>query len=78
MEGVGGRWARWVMGIKESTWCDEQWLLYISCQSLNSTPETNIALYINLRKKAGKKKKKKKKKKKQGAARCPRPDTALA
>ena len=42
---MGGRWARWVMGIKEGT-CDEQWVLYVSDESLNSTPETNIALSV--------------------------------
>ena len=34
------------MGIKEDT-CDEHWVLYVSEESLNSTPETNIALYVN-------------------------------
>ena len=42
---VGGRWARCAMGIKEGT-CDEHWVLYISDESLNSTPKTNITLYI--------------------------------
>ena len=40
---MGGGWARWVMDIKEST-CDEH--TYVSDESLNSTPETNIAHYI--------------------------------
>ena len=31
------------MGTKEGTY-DEHWILYVSDQSLNSTPETNIAL----------------------------------
>ena len=39
-------WAKWVMGIKECT-CVEHWVLYVSDESLNSTPETNIALYVN-------------------------------
>ena len=39
-------WAKWVMCIKEST-CDEHWLLYVSTESLNSTPETNITLCVN-------------------------------
>ena len=43
---VSGRWVRWVMGTKEGT-CDEHWVLYVSDESLNSTPETNIALYVN-------------------------------
>ena len=34
------------MGIKEGT-CDEHWVLYVSDESLNSTPETNIILYVN-------------------------------
>ena len=44
---VGGWWARWVMGIKEGTCYDEHWVLYVSDESLSSTPETNIALYVN-------------------------------
>ena len=43
---VGGGWARWGMGHKEGT-CDEHWVLYVNDESLNSTPETNIALYVN-------------------------------
>ena len=43
---VGGRWAKWVMGVKEGT-CDEHWLLYVSDELLNSTPETNITIYVN-------------------------------
>ena len=35
---VGGAWARCVMVIKEGT-CDEHWVLYVSDESLNSTPE---------------------------------------
>ena len=46
MEEVGGGWARQVMGIEEGSY-DEHWVLYISDESLNSTPETNIALYGN-------------------------------
>ena len=47
MEGVGGGWARWVMGTKEDTCCHEDRVLYVSDESLNSTPETNIALCVN-------------------------------
>ena len=43
---VGG-WAKWVMGIKEGTCWDEPWVSYVSDESLNSTPETIIALYVN-------------------------------
>ena len=46
MEG-GGEWAKWVMGIKEGTCCDEHWMLYVSDESLNSTPETNAARYVD-------------------------------
>ena len=31
---------------KEGT-CDEHWVLYVSDESLNSTPKTNITLYVN-------------------------------
>ena len=37
---------KWVMGIKEDTY-DEHWLLYVSDESLNISPETNITLYVN-------------------------------
>ena len=43
----GGRWARWVTDTKEGTCCDEYWVLYVSDESLNSTPEANITLYVN-------------------------------
>ena len=46
MEGGGETWARQVMGTMEGT-CDEHWVLYVSYESLNSTPETNIALYVS-------------------------------
>ena len=44
--GVGLWWGNWVMGIKEGTHRDELWGLYTSDESLNSTPETNIALFV--------------------------------
>ena len=34
-------------GMKEGTCYDEHWVLCVSDESLNSTPETNIALYVN-------------------------------
>lgn len=34
------------MRIKECT-SDEHWLLYGSVESLDSTPETNITVYVN-------------------------------
>ena len=43
---MGGEWAKWVMGTKEGTCCDEHWMLYVSDESLNSTPE-NIRVYVN-------------------------------
>ena len=43
---VGRGWAKWIMGIKEGT-RDEHWMSYVSDESLNSTPETNITLYVN-------------------------------
>lgn len=42
--GLGG-WARWVMGIQEGIFWDEHWVWYVRDESLNSTPETSIALY---------------------------------
>ena len=46
--GVGehAEWVKQVRGSKECT-CDEHRVLYISDKSLNSTPETNIALFVN-------------------------------
>ena len=44
---MGGGWAKWVMGIKEGTHYNEQWVLYASDESLNSAPETNITLCVN-------------------------------
>ena len=35
------------MAITENTSCDEHWVLHVSNESLNSTPETNITLYVN-------------------------------
>ena len=45
--GLGGGWVKWVMGIKEGTCWQEHWVLYVSDESLNSTPETVITLYVN-------------------------------
>ena len=39
--------ARWVMGTKEGTCCDEHWVLYERDELLNSTPEISTALYVN-------------------------------
>lgn len=51
-----GEWAKRVMGIKEGTH-DEHWALYVSGESLNSTHETNIILYVNYLNKISKGKK---------------------
>ena len=47
MEGLweGGE-AKWVRGIKEDTWWDEHWVLYMGDESLESTPETIIFHYM--------------------------------
>ena len=42
---MGEGWAKWGMRIKEDT-CDKHWVLYVSDESLNFTPKTNIALYV--------------------------------
>ena len=34
------------VGIKEGTCQDEQWMLYVSDESLNSIPETKTTLYV--------------------------------
>lgn len=39
-------WARWVMGTMEGTCCDEYQVLYVRDESLDSNPESNIALYV--------------------------------
>ena len=33
--------------VLEGTCWDEPWVLYVSDESLNSTPETNITRYVN-------------------------------
>ena len=43
---VGRGWGKPVMSVKEGT-CHEPWVLPGSDESLNSTPETNIMLYVN-------------------------------
>ena len=39
-DGLDGWWA------KGGTCCDEHWVLYVSNESLNSTPETKIIIII--------------------------------
>ena len=43
---MGGGWTKWMMGIKEGTPHDEHWVLYVSDESLNSTPENNYFVLI--------------------------------
>ena len=38
---------KWVMDIMEGTCWDEHWVLYVSDESLNSTPEAIIILYVH-------------------------------
>ena len=37
-----------VMGIKEGICWDEHWVVYVSDESLDSTPEAKTTLYANL------------------------------
>ena len=50
-EGVRGQgsegWASPVMGIKESMYCNEHWVLYTNDESWNTTLKTNDVLYGN-------------------------------
>ena len=36
---------KWLMGIEEGTCWDEQWVLYLSDESQESTPKTKSTLY---------------------------------
>lgn len=45
-EGGGGGWARWGRGIKEGL-SDEHRVLYVGDESLGSTPETSVVLYVS-------------------------------
>ena len=42
-----GGGAKWVMSIKEGSCQDEHWVLYVSNESLGSTPETKTTPYVN-------------------------------
>ena len=44
---MGGEWAGWGTGTKECACWGEHWASYVSDESLNSTPEIIIALYVN-------------------------------
>ena len=41
-----GAWARGMMSIEEGICWDKNWVLNVSDESLNSTPETNTTLYV--------------------------------
>ena len=41
-----GTCVKLMMNINEGT-CDEHWALYVTDESLNYTPETNIILYVS-------------------------------
>ena len=43
---MGGR-GNWVMGMEKGMGSNECWVFYATGESLNSTPETNSALYVN-------------------------------
>ena len=43
MEGGGQGWTKWL----DQMACDQHWVLYVSDESLNSIPKTNIMLYVN-------------------------------
>ena len=42
-----GGWFTWIRGIKKDTCWDEHWVFYMGDGSLESTPETIVALYAN-------------------------------
>ena len=44
---MGGGRAKRVTGTEEGTCWDEHWVLYVSDESLGSTPEAMITLYIH-------------------------------
>ena len=37
-----------MVGIKDGTCCDEHRVLYVSDESLNSTPETNFTIFVDV------------------------------
>lgn len=39
-------WRDWVMGIKKSMCGDEQWVLYTTDESSNTTSKTNDIFYV--------------------------------
>ena len=45
--GVWEMWDKWVMGIKEGICWDEHWVIYVSDESLGSTPEAKTTLFVS-------------------------------
>ena len=43
--GLVGERGKWVMGIEDGICWDEQWVLYVSDESWESTPEAKSTLY---------------------------------
>ena len=44
---MAGERGKWVMGIEEGTCWDEHWMLYVSDESWESTPEAKKTLYVS-------------------------------
>ena len=44
---MSGRWVKWAIDIKKGICFDDNWVLYVKDEILNSPPETNITLYVN-------------------------------
>ena len=42
-----GEKGKWLMGIEEGTCWDEHWVLYVSDDSRESTPEAKTMLYVS-------------------------------
>ena len=42
---MGGGRGKWLMGIENGSCWDEHWVLYVSHESWESTPETKSTLY---------------------------------
>ena len=47
VNGRMGERGKWMMGVEEGTCWNEHWVFYVSDESLNSTPETNVTLHVN-------------------------------
>ena len=44
--GIGGR-GKWVTGIEKGTCWDEHWVMYVSDESQESTPEAKTTRYVS-------------------------------